>query len=69
MRYSYKSQRRRGIAYISCKNITNGMSSKNMLKTPDLVDYDLSDPLWYHKYADDMRRMNAMTEEWRDDGE
>jgi len=69
MRYSYMFQRRRGIAFVNRNKLSDAKASNNILNTPDLLDYDLSDPLWYHKYADDMRRMNAMAEEWRDDGE
>ena len=72
MRYSYMIQQRRRVDFGGRKKISDTTAGQKILKTPDLLDYDLTDPFWYNKYADDMRRMNSESEDneqpdWLDD--
>lgn len=71
MRYSYIIQQRRRVAFGGRKKISDMTAGQKILKTPDLLDYDLTDPFWYNKYADDIKRMNTEPEdeqpEWLND--
>jgi len=62
MRYVYLHKVRKGANSRGRKKISNNLSSTNIARTPDTRDYDLSDPLWYYKFADDTRQMNDQNE-------